>query len=373
MALPTNYYVDPATGTDAVGKGAVGDPYLTMQYALDDVGTTHGRDATNGDQMNLVSGTANTLAASLTVTTYGTPSIAAPLVIRGCSSAANDGGVGEVNCGGSYSLFADTGLDSVWLVDLHIHNAGAANIVLLDNYCKVIHCEINYTTGHGIYLDYQAEIRGCHVYDCGNAGIHSNGDGGTISYNFCQNTTANRFNYAISCNGGKSYISRNIISIDGSSVGIGIHSSGDRSNVEHNSIFCSSGSGAGVFANVSGVGGVFVNNVVEGFTTGEGFDFQAPTSLYLAMSNAAYNNGTNYANEGDQIPLMVDDDNETLTASPFVKSGADTFANRFIYFEPADTGNVRTGAYPDGSRCDKGAVQHPGGVIGGPNKRGGKQ
>jgi hypothetical protein len=37
-------------------------------------------------------------------------------------------------------------------------------------------------------------------------------------------------------------------------------------------------------------------------------------------------------------------DNESLGATPFAKSGSDTFANRFVYFAPADTGNVYGGA-----------------------------
>ena len=55
---------------------------------------------------------------------------------------------------------------------------------------------------------------------------------------------------------------------------------------------------------------------------------------------------------------MFVNDNETLSATPFDKSGSDTFANRYTYFAPVDTGNVRGGAYPSAARRDKGAVQH---------------
>ena len=56
--------------------------------------------------------------------------------------------------------------------------------------------------------------------------------------------------------------------------------------------------------------------------------------------------------------LVDDNENLPVGVSPFDKNGSDTFANRFTFFAPVDTGNVRGGSYPSGSRIDKGAVQH---------------
>jgi hypothetical protein len=78
--------------------------------------------------------------------------------------------------------------------------------------------------------------------------------------------------------------------------------------------------------------------------------------LVLYGYNGMYNNATDYSGSVDIIQALGD--NESLGSSPFAKSGADTFANRFTYFEPADVGNVRGGAHPSGCRLDKGAVQH---------------
>jgi hypothetical protein len=78
--------------------------------------------------------------------------------------------------------------------------------------------------------------------------------------------------------------------------------------------------------------------------------------LVLYGYNGMYNNATDYSGSVDIIQALGD--NESLGSSPFAKSGADTVANRFAYFEPADVGNVRGGAYPSGCRLDKGAVQH---------------
>ena len=87
--------------------------------------------------------------------------------------------------------------------------------------------------------------------------------------------------------------------------------------------------------------------MVEGFsgTGGSGFNFfNATVPLGMYEGNAAYNNTTNYANVGDVGKRDNGTDNEVLSASPFAKSGADTFANRYVYFAPVDTGNIRGGA-----------------------------
>ena len=79
--------------------------------------------------------------------------------------------------------------------------------------------------------------------------------------------------------------------------------------------------------------------------------------------NGTFNNTTNYSNLTDVVNNIGDD--EVLGSSPFAKSGSDTFVNRFSFFEPNDIGNVRCGAYPSGSRLDKGAVQHSDPASGG--------
>ena len=129
----------------------------------------------------------------------------------------------------------------------------------------------------------------------------------------------------------------------------------------NNSIFSAGGSGTGIL--ISGGGGnalniILFNNVVEGFsdTGGQGIDFNTTTRMGWYRNNHLYNNTSQYVATGNMIDLG---DNEDLSgSSPFDKSGSDTFANRFTYFAPADVGNMRGGSYPNGSRLDKGAVQH---------------
>jgi hypothetical protein len=100
--------------------------------------------------------------------------------------------------------------------------------------------------------------------------------------------------------------------------------------------------------------------LIEGFTGGAaaGIEMTGMTSpLILYGHNAFYNNNNDIINDGDKVFDLSAND-ESLGSSPFAKSGADTFANRFTYFAPANVGSVQGGAYPTGARLDKGAVQH---------------
>ena len=94
MAI-TNYYVDPAINANS-GTGTLGDPFGDLQYALN----TITRNATDGDRINIKAGTAEVMAAAISLTTYGTPAQAAPLIFQGYTSAQGDGGIGEINNGG---------------------------------------------------------------------------------------------------------------------------------------------------------------------------------------------------------------------------------------------------------------------------------
>ena len=76
--------------TQAAGTALL--PFHTVQGALDL--TT--RNATDGDRINVKAGTADTLNATLSYTTYGTPVSGAILIIQGYTSTAGDGGIGEI-------------------------------------------------------------------------------------------------------------------------------------------------------------------------------------------------------------------------------------------------------------------------------------
>lgn len=355
MALPTNYYVDPAAGTDdtAAGRGDTsGDPWASLQWALDHIT----QDTTNGDQINLKAGTDDTLGGSLDVTgTYGTPTSTAPLVLRGYTSAVNDGGQGSISGDGTYGVFTGGTNDYIWLIDLELHNSGAVTIITFRQYCRVENCEIHNTSSDGMNISNWSHIVNCNIYDCDGAGCRIS-TGTHITDCYFKNGAIQKFSAGIVANAAACVVINNIFSIDSNSIGI---ISDNACRVASNSVLGAGGTSVGIrFNDSSSFYGVVSNNIVEG-VGGLGFDSISTSGIYTLKNNAAYNNGTNYGNLGDQYPLDDDgDDNENLASSPFAKTGADTFANRFVYFAPRNVGNVRGGSYPTGSNLDKGAVQH---------------
>ncbi len=95
------------------------------------------------------------------------------------------------------------------------------------------------------------------------------------------------------------------------------------------------------------------NNLIEIGASGEGINLDANRVKAMVVNNAVYGSGTKYTIDYTHFESA----NESLSITPFAKSGSDTFANRFAYFAPVDTGSVRGGAFME-SNLDKGAVQH---------------
>jgi hypothetical protein len=345
MGALTEIYVEPAIAANS-GTGVIGDPYGDCQYALD----TTARDTTNGNRFNIKAGTAEILAAALSLTTYGTPTSAAPLWFRGYTSAAGDGGIGKIdgNAGG-FSTFA--GSAHVWFQDMELFNTGAADVVQigLEN-AGLIHCKIHGTTG--IAIDETAagnsgNIIGCYIYDFGTIGIRLSQ--GNIHANYIVLTTAD--NDAIvtqSVAGGSAMalnITRNIISIQGvNAEGIRL-ASGRTFFIANNSVYTTfAGTQRGILANGQGV---CINNLVEGFSGVGGVGILTSTGdVAMVANNSVYNNTAAFSFTTD---VFSQANNNTLGASPFAKSGSDTFDNRFTFFAPVDTGTVHGGSYYAGS------------------------
>lgn len=356
----THYYVDPSIAGDS-GTGTIGDPYGDLQHCMN-TGTRSGSTPT---QINIKAGTDEILAATLDWSTWGSPGVTSPTIFRGYTSAANDGGQGGID--GNAGNFSITPAKSyVAFADLKMHNTGSANILPIGFCQTVFRCEFTNSTGNGIHSGSNTgnKVFDNHLHDISGVGIYVGAaQQCVVTGNYLKNGTKD-FSIGIEALGRGATVTRNILSLDGSSNGIEF---GYGVAVTHNSVLAASGSGSGILADTNAISCV-LNNLVEGFTSGEGFDWDA-SEVSLFLHNGAYNNGTNYPTV-DEVLNPVD--NEALGASPFDKSGSDTFANRFTYFAPVDTGNVRGGAYPDGCRLDKGAVQHAdpaGGGVSLPNTR----
>jgi hypothetical protein len=334
MAL-TQYYVDPAIAANS-GTGTIGDPYGDLQYALN----TITRDSTNGDQVNIKAGTAEVLASALSLATYGSPSQTAPLRLSGYTSSANDGGIGEIDANGGAAI--STAL--VYLSDLYIHNGGSSTLLTLSSGSNVKNCKIDNTSGTGI-ITAISTVTHCEITNCA-TGINASGAGALIYGNYFKAGGTRNFSNALNCSAINISVVRNIFSIGTS--GSAILMTAQYQRIMNNSILASASTGYGIVGNTANqwACSVIAGNLIEGFSGAGGSGMNGGSTTYYPArfaGNAAYNNTTNYSNMGvaDDIENL---DNESLGATPFAKSGSDTFANRFVYFAPADTGNVYGGA-----------------------------
>jgi len=347
------YHVDPGGGDDGTGTGTSGNPWASIQHALDSIT----RNTTYGDRVNVKTGTDDTLSASLTLAIYGTPSESAPLVIQGYTSTAGDGGKGGIDCDGN-TMWASALYDSIVLVDLEVHNAGAHTIINLDNSCAVIRCKVHgCTAGNAIDLDGWALVADCYVYDVPNVGIWI--QSGNIIGNFITNAEGTAdMNYAMRGANG-THMLRNCVDLD--DAGSGVYFSGNTVTVQHNSFRRSTLGGRGVWFLGSQMWGARVDsNIFEGFATGIDHDTQVEAGHILC--NSFYNCSATLADIGEEVDLIpndADQGNETLAASAFTKgTPSPTWENHKAWFAPRNEGNVRGGAWPSGLNLDRGAIQH---------------
>lgn len=346
MAAPTNVYVDPAIAANS-GSGTIGDPYGDLQYALN----TKARDATNGDQFNIKAGSDEILAASLSRATYGVPTYQAPLIFRGYAATAKDGGQGGINGNGS-SIMSDTSGDYIHWYDLHIHNSGANRLLNLRNGIECVNCHFENTgaVDYGIYAAILF-LSKCRLDNmAANYGLGSAVAAVSASY---FGNGAMSFGLAAAIPSSRGSFTRNIVNLNGAQRGIVI--AGDGLRIAHNAFFSTAGTFPAIQSNVSAA--EIVNNLIEGFSGvgGCGIWAQNADGNAIIAGNACFNCTDPYGSLGDQDDFFYED-NETLDASPFAKSGAASYANRFAYFAPAAA--VQGTAWPTGSNLDKGTVQH---------------
>jgi hypothetical protein len=304
------------------------------------------QDSTNGDRLNVKVGADEVATASINLTIYGSPTEQAPFILQGYTSAAADLGVAGIDGNnGAYDVLGFGGISYVHVLDIHLHNSQQRGLTAA-HYCTAARLEVN-DVGDGAYdginLGSSACVTRCNVHDVNDRGIDI--ASGIVYGNYLKNDGTRDMLCAIRCTG-IGVVLNNIISIDGATDGIDVRQGGVAIG---NSILSSSGTGSGITlgATNSTIASI-TNNIVEGFSGvgGVGIDPSASgTVLQLYGSNAAYNNTTNYASVGSHV-INNTGDNESLSESGFTKSGADTFANRFTYFAPVDTGNVQTGGFP---------------------------
>lgn len=347
MAI-SDYYVDPSIAANS-GTGTSVDPYGDLQYALNTVT----QNTTDGDRFNIKAGTAEILSASLSLTTYGTPSWNYPLIFQGYTSSQGDGGRGAIDCN-TYTAITNAGDGIGWYeIDFTGGPATAATLSVSAR-GAAIRCKVSGADGYGIaaggneYIIADNEIIdvGGASYDGILAGSYAEG---SVIGNYIKQGGTRTMRAGIRLSSGLVNVENNIISIDSSSDGI-YASGGFPLHISGNTILSSLGTGEGI--NISGASSLIslylVNNYIEGFS-GVGGNGMAITASSAGSGiyghNAYYNNTTNETISFDSMYLLGD--NETLIATGLAKSGADTYANRFVYFAPVDTGNMQSGGFPE--------------------------
>ena len=337
-----SYFVDPAINANS-GAGTLGSPFGDLQYALN----TITRDATNGDIIYIKSGTAEILTASLSLATYGTPTLSVPLSFRGYTAAAEDGGQGEINGNATFSICSSTP-DGLSYSNLKLGNCGSAAVLSIGRFGGVFNCDIHTSTGNGIV----GNSDGSPVVNSIIRGVSGVGVSGSA---VC--------NCLFYCEGGRNFssattsemVTDSIFYLTGASHGIN-NGNGTVGNVTlRNSLLSVSASSTatGILRGRPIRSGIIAGNIVEGFLTGFNFQNNSESGFGL-QHNAAFNNTTNYSSNLGKS-LLVNFDNETLASSPFAKSGSVTWANRMTYFALNNVGAVRNGLF---GAYSKGAVQY---------------
>ena len=334
--------------------GTTSLPWRSIQGALDLIT----RDATNGDQINVKAGTAVVNQAALALTTYGTPAEGAPLIIRGYTTAANDRGMGEIDCNGLV-MWAVTTHVCLGLIDLEIHNGGNNNLITNSGIGSFMyHCEVHKgassPSAKGLINSF-TRVVGCYVHDAGTSGYGISATE-TAYGNFVEDCP-NGINVA-----GVSQVVFNNIVVD--STVIGIRVAADNGVVIGNSIYSSTANtGKGISVEAGHTHAVILNNIVQGYSGVAGVGLSAAADVAVMGYNAFYNNTANES-LGD-VMFNLENDAEIVGAtSPFTNAAGGDFS-----LNTAVAGAI-DGAFPGAwygpasttDHADIGAVQNPAGA-----------
>jgi len=337
-----NFYIDSSAGTG--GDGSSGDPWGSIQEAID--------NATVGSYSVGIFNCkgSETWSSALDFSSWGG---AYGMMLRGYSSAAGDGGRYEIDIDGNpwpsgqknYWVWCDlnitnSGSDSgfydygsaysaYWMnCKFSDWNIGSGNAVLKPNNsgARIVNCEFTDIEGWGVG-ECSCTVDSCYFSNSGTREIET-----ACGSLVCLNS---------------------VFSLSGASNG---WVQERESYCVHNSFFSNGGTGTGAEAE-KGRNEIH-SNVFEGWSGTGGVGLKLRSYGYemraVCYKNSAYNCTTNFDLNDSGLHVLVED-NETLDASPFAKSGSATdYSNRRTYFEPQDVGDVLGGGVGGNSR---GAIQ----------------
>lgn len=311
-----NYYVRPVNGADVAGQGTThATAYQTPQFALNDIGATHGQGV-NGDQVNICDEGVCTLGAALSLAGYGATAWDRPLILRGYTAVANDGGQGILDGAGAFAMIAGSP-QQTHLVNLWLRNSGATNLVTLGIRSNLLFCTLSDTTGAAATGTVSGIIRGCYIYNAAKAWASTVATWGKVLDSFLVLNAANV--YGIGTDG---HISGNIVLVTNVGVVTAITGANYGSMVDHN-IAVSTVACTGSGLTIANLGSTAMNNIVTGFSGvgGKGLN-RANGYGQIDGYNAYWNNTTPRIAGITSIYLGGD---VTLGADPFINAAAGNF------------------------------------------------
>lgn len=308
MTSPTNYYVDPLSGNDTTGDGSISTPWATVQHALD----TITRDATNGDQINIRDTAVITLTISLTAATYGIPSYTAPLIFRGYSNAADDGGVATL-VGDGVAVYSEAAVNKTLIWQDLILSSDAVYVVDQSTNsgceCYFINCELSGGSTAILRQRGLTNMLGCYIHDF--VTVWAGLGVGTNYYfgNYFENST---FRGVTSAGTNNDFINNVFVKTGVYMYGLG--------RVIGNTFINDGSGGYGVFPRNSGqVGHVVLNNLFVGFSgvSQQAIDLTNTSQIIEVLGhNKFYNCTINIGSSG--FILLNLGNNDTLLENPLV-------------------------------------------------------
>ena len=361
MTTYNEYYVRGTNGTDSAGGGTShATAYQTIQFAIDDIVATHGKQSSaTADRINLCDESAFVLTSALDSTNYGNGAIQRWLVFQGYTSTPGDGGLFDIDLnGGAYSIVSGT--HDYWTFAYgKLHNNSGANYLWdFDGVGQRAFMIEFYDSAHSAVGGGSSGSGAEHCW------FHDIERYGTESLPFVinclfTNGTTKKFLKAIYR---PTAATHNLVSVDGSTDGIEV---AQYNTAINNTVLSSAGTGKGI--NCALYFHTIFNNIVEGFSGTGGLGINNLSSNVYTQwwrNNAVYDCETAYGFPNNHIILgALRADNEELTASPIKKTGSlptdfssSTFwSDTYAYFAPEDSGNVYNG-FPTGANQTKGAV-----------------
>ena len=302
-------HCDYGVGDDTTGDGSAGNPYKTLQKAVDVC-------AASGDFIWVGDSADQVLSASIDWTT-GYAGVLT--TIRGWDQSAGAGvaGVGTIDGNSAVTtLFSITSMPANVTLFQMILKGGTSTQASMPSTGHLVQCEVDGSAGssHGItYATGAGSVVDCYVHGCGGTGIRMTASSG---YSVGNHLSGNG-NPAIDLQGDYSVCEDCLVQSAGA---IGIRMQGVRPLCKGNTVYDTASGTHGFDVQVSG--GVFLNNIIVGFTNGirrGGVNNKPQVQGY----NHFFGNTTNY--QGSVTPF-TDIGNDETTDPGFTAAGSGDYS-----------------------------------------------